>query len=90
MNLNSKLKVSDDIFVQEVDGDTVILNTATQEYFTLDESGKILWNFINESTNLNEVINKMHEYFEVDENQLKGDVTTFIENLKSKKLLDIE
>ena len=43
MNINSKITLSKNVFAQEIDEETIILDSVTQEYFSINEIGKVIW-----------------------------------------------
>ena len=52
MNIKSKVILSNNVFAQEIDDETIILDAITQEYFSLNEIGKVIWSLLSENKNL--------------------------------------
>lgn len=87
MTLDTKITIPDTLFLQTVDDETILLDTETQEYFSLNESGTMIWNILEEKKNLKEVQETILDMYEIDENQVESDILKFVEALKEKKLI---
>jgi len=87
MTLNDKVTIADTVFAQEVDSEMVILDTASEEYFGLDEMGVVIWQHLNETGSLQKVYDVMREVYEVDDEQLKADICRFVQELVDAKLV---
>ncbi len=90
-NLYSRITVPDDVIIQQTsDGESIILNTRTENYFGLDETGTIFYNSLLNSMTINEALLKIHNTYEVENNTLISDLQSFISDLKKNKLIEIE
>ena len=88
MNLTSKIKTKEGIFVQKVDDETILLDAETQEYFSLNEIGSVFYELIEEKENLEAVLQELCECFsDVEPTDLKKDLLEFVTALKEKGLL---
>ena len=90
MNIKSKVILSNNVFAQEIDDETIILDAITQEYFSLNEIGKVIWSLLSENKNLEEIKAQMLEMYEVPEEQLEKDVLNFLQALTKKGLISID
>ena len=90
MNINSKITLSKNVFAQEIDEETIILDSETQEYFSINEIGKVIWSLIEEKKNLEEIKAEMLDMYEVPEEQLEKDVLNFLQALEQKGLIKID
>ncbi len=90
MNIKSKVILSNNVFAQEIDDETIILDAITQEYFSLNEIGKVIWSLLSENKNLEEIKAQMLEMYEVPEEQLEKDVLNFLQALAKKGLISID
>ena len=90
MNINSKITLSKNVFAQEIDEETIILDSETQEYFSINEIGKVIWSLIEEKKNLAEIKAEMLDMYEVPEEQLEKDVLNFLQALEQKGLIKID
>lgn len=89
ITLDTKITIPDTLFLQSVDEDTILLDTNTQEYFSLNEVGSTIWDIMSKVNNLKEVKKEILECYEVDEIQVESDILKFVEALKDKKLIYI-
>lgn len=89
MNLHSQIKISETLFSQEVDDETIVLDTTTQEYYNFTDFGKVIWDMILEGNSLIEIHKELEEFTDIDSKELKNDILTFIESLEQKKLIEI-
>ena len=90
MNLNHKVTFADTVFAQEVDGEMVLLDMNSENYFGLDEVGTSIWQAMQEKENLKEVFEVLLEQYEVEEDALKKDLVAFVEKLKESGLVKVE
>ena len=90
MNLNKKVTFADTVFAQEVDGEMVLLDMNSENYFGLDEVGTAIWQAMQEKESLKEVFEVLLEQYEVEEDVLKKDLETFVEKLEESGLVKVE
>ena len=90
MNIKSKITLSKNVFAQEIDEETIILDSVTQEYFSINEIGKVIWSLIEEKKNLEEIKAEMLDMYEVPEEQIEIDLLNFIQALEQKGLIKID
>jgi hypothetical protein len=90
VNIKSKITLSKNVFAQEIDDETIILDSETQEYFSINEIGKVIWSLIEEKKNLEEIKAEMLEMYEVPEEQIEKDLLNFIQALEQKGLIKID
>ena len=55
MNIKSEITLPHSVFVQEIDDETIILDSVSQEYFSLNEIGKVIWNLLSQSIKLENI-----------------------------------
>ena len=90
MNIKSEITLPHSVFVQEIDDETIILDSVSQEYFSLNEIGKVIWNLLSQSIKLEDIKIQMLEMYEVEEFQLENDILNFIKALKEKGLIKVD
>ncbi|NCB12077.1 MAG: PqqD family protein [Erysipelotrichia bacterium] len=90
MNIKSKITLSKNVFAQEIDDETIILDSQTQEYFSLNEIGKVIWSLLEQNNQLEEIKAEMLEMYEVPQEQLEKDLLNFIQALGAKGLISID
>ncbi|MEA2047019.1 MAG: PqqD family protein [Campylobacterota bacterium] len=90
MNLNQKVTFAQTVFAQEVDGEMVLLDMESENYFGLDEVGTTIWQAIEEYGNLEEILRALLEQYDVEVEVLENDLSDFVENLQKSGLVEVE
>ena len=90
MNLNQKVTFAETVFAQEVDGEMVLLDMESENYFGLDEVGTAIWQAMQEKDTLKEVLDVLLEQYEVEEEMLENDLSDFIGKLVESGLVKVE
>ena len=83
------VRVSPGALYREVQGEAVILHLDSGEYFGLDSIANRAWQLVVEKGDLAQVEAAMVEEFDVDEGTLSIDLAQFVEELVTKRLVDI-
>ena len=89
MNLNQKITIAETVFAQEVDGEMVLLDMESENYFGLDEVGTEIWQAMQEYGNLQEVLNALLEQYDVDAEVLENDLEEFVGKLVESGLVEV-
>lgn len=90
MKLEQKVIISPSVFAQEVDGEMVLLDMESENYFGLDEVGTAIWQAMQEKETLQEVLELLLEQYEVGEEMLTNDLSDFVEKLVESGLVEVE
>lgn len=91
IDFNSRIKFPSDVTVQQItEGESIILNTSTENYFGLDEIGTIFYNNLINSHNINEALENIYNTYEVEKDILNNDLKNFISELLKNDLLEVE
>ncbi len=90
MELNRKIVLSDDVISQEVSGETVLLDLASENYFGLDEVGTRIWQLIQENGDLEFIVKTLLDEYDVAEDTLKSDVDKLLTEISDLGLIKIE
>ncbi len=90
MNLDIKINIPQSLFVQEVDGEMVLLDMNSENYFGLDEVGTAIWQAMQEKETLKEVFEVLLEQYEVEPEVLEKDLLSFVEKLVESGLVEVE
>ncbi len=70
-----------DVIATDLDNELVILNPATRALFTLNETGRVVWMGIVESTPLDTIVSNVVSEFAVEPEQARADITRLIDDL---------
>jgi hypothetical protein len=90
MDLNQIITLSPDVISQEVSGETVLLDLESENYFGLDEVGTRVWQLIESAGNLETIYKTLLEEYEVEEEQLLGDLSHLIGEIEKLGLVKLE
>ncbi|WP_309497033.1 PqqD family protein [Sulfurovum sp.] len=90
MNLDQKVTFAETVFAQEVDGEMVLLDMESENYFGLDEVGTSIWQAMQDKETLKEVLEVLLEQYEVDAEVLENDLSSFIGKLVESGLVKVE
>lgn len=70
-------------------GKTALLNEATGEYLTFDETATAIWDKTEAPITFDNLVLQLLEEYEVDRNLLEGEVRQALETLSQKKLIEL-
>ena len=90
MELTTTITIADTVFAQEVDNEMVILDTASEEYFGLDEMGAIIWQHLSVTGALQKTYEAMREVYAVDDARLEADICRFVQELVDTGLVELK
>ncbi len=86
MDFSKKVQLSETLFAQEVDGEMVLLDMKSENYFGLDAVASEIWKLLQEGKSLEEILLELMEIYDVDETTLRQDLSNFIEQLQEQGL----
>jgi len=90
MDLNKKITFADTVFAQEVDGEMVLLDMNSENYFGLDEVGTAIWQTMGKGKSLQEVLDALLQEYEVESNVLEKDLIHFVNQLLDNQLIEVK
>ena len=91
MDLNKTIIFSDNVFAQEVDGEMVLLDMNSENYFGLDEVGTSIWQAIEACEGgLQCVLERLLDEYDVEEEVLKKDLADFVGKLLESGLIEVK
>ena len=84
-----RLIPSDSVVTRVVNGSTVLLNTDTGRYFTLDEVGGRAWTVLTSSPSIQDARDRLLDEYAVDPHQLMRDLEALIASLTEQGLVEV-
>ena len=72
--MTAEVKISDQVLVRHLQGETVLLDLRSQRYFGLDEVGTRIWQLAKETDDLNAIYQTLLAEYDVAENRLQQDL----------------
>lgn len=85
-----KVKISKEVLSQEIHGETVLMDLASEQYFGLDVVGTRVWQLLRDGKSREQLLTVMLEEFEVGREQLESDISSLLEKLISAGLISVE
>lgn len=90
LSINSIVQRKDDhLIVSELDNEMVMMDLKSGSYLSLNPTGCIIWNMIEEPIGINEIIEKLTNKFSVDYLTCTEETIKFLNSLAEKKALRI-
>jgi hypothetical protein len=84
-----RLVVPDRVVTRTVQGATVLLNLATGSSFLLDGIGTRAWAALTSAPSIQDAYDSLLAEYQVEPEQLKGDLETLVASLESQGLLEV-
>lgn len=81
---------SPDAISTTIDEETVILNSSTGAYSSLEKIGAIIWDNIKDPTSFRQLIDMILADYEVTEDACIEDLCTFLEEMLEQRLIEIK
>jgi hypothetical protein len=88
ISLTTRISVPADVLVQELQGESVILNVNSGRYFGLDEVGSRMWQALTTSPSIQAAHEVLLGEYDVDAEVLRRDFHDFVEKLVEQGLLE--
>lgn len=80
-------RIPEEVLFQEVSGETVLLDLASESYFGLDSLGTRIWFLLNADKNVGQVLDALLEEYEVDLGTLEADLEELLDELLAAGLI---
>jgi hypothetical protein len=88
MNEDQFLKINEPNVVHDtIDGETIVLNLLTGNYFSLDGTGALLWDCIRETGQWKPAVSILSREDIALEEEIEQSIAAFVESLKEENLL---
>ena len=88
MKIEKTIALLDTTFIQEVEDETILLDTLTEEYFTLNESASLFYSVLLEESNLDKAVDILESQIEISRKIIQIDLLQFVNALKDKELIN--
>ena len=84
-----KVSISPEVLFQEVSGEMVLLDLASENYFGLDEIGARIWALLESGSSVGETMDTLMGEYEVERETLEADVGELLEKLLKAGLIEL-
>ena len=85
----TKIRRNQNLTVSEMDREKVMLDVERGEYYALNEWAAAVWDHAGDLVTVGEMIQKLIEEYEVDYEQCLIDLQPFLQDMQSKKLIEV-
>ena len=81
------LRLSDQVFFQEIDGEGIAMDVASGEYFKMNSTGVRIWNLIDGASTPPRIVASLAETFAVEPAFIHQEVIDFLQVLQEKGMV---
>src|SRR5437879_8336755 len=89
ISLDQKVVVPEDVLVQELEGESVLLNLKSERYFGLDDVGTRMWAVLSKAESIQSAYDTLLAEYEVEPDRLRTDLLTLIDKLVEHGLVEV-
>ncbi len=90
MTLETHYAIPSTVMLQIVDEETLLFDSSTELFFTLNEVGTVMWEIMSENNALRAVYDELIEVFDIESEQLAADIEIFASSLAEQGLLTVK
>jgi hypothetical protein len=89
ISFGMRVSVPPDVLIQELEGESVLLNLESERYFGLDDVGTRMWAVLSKSESLQGAYEALLAEYEVDPDLLRRDLLALVERLVENGLVEV-
>ena len=87
--LTQKVALAEDVLIQELSGESVLLNLETEQYFGLDEVGSRMLSVLNDMESIQAASAILQAEYDVDPDKLQKDLLELIQKCAEHGLVKV-
>lgn len=89
IGLSHKVRPTKDTLDRVLDGELVLLNVQSGNYYSIDEIGTTMWEALISSDCIGDAIDRVGESYDVSREQIERDVIRLVAELRGEGLVEI-
>ena len=89
ISFEKKVVIPKDVLVNELQGESVLLNLDNENYYGLDEVGTRMWAVLKESETIQAAYDSLVDEYEVEPEVLRKDLEALIQHLLDEGLVQL-
>jgi hypothetical protein len=89
LSLQTRVRATPDTMVQELEGESVLLNLASEHYFGLDEVGTRMWQALTTADNVQAAHTMLLSEYDVSPDVLRQDLLDLVQQLVEHGLVSL-
>jgi len=90
VSFSSRAQIAPEVIIQEVGGESVLLDLKTERYLGLNEVGTRMWQALLESDSIQAAYETLQAEYDATPQQLEEDLRDFIDRLLANNLITTE
>lgn len=90
VTLDQRAGRSDEVLAQEIGGETVLLDLASEQYFGLDPVGTRIWELLADTPPLRQVHETLCAEFEATPERIRDDLIALMQQLRDAGLVRVD
>lgn len=93
VNIDAVYTISEEVVAREIEEEMIIVPLTSDvgnmedELYTLNETGKVIWNLLDGKTSLRGLISQLSEEYEASFQEIEADVTGLMKEFLKRKFL---
>ena len=87
-NRPAEFSVSPDVLFRELEGESVLLDLATEQYYVLDDVGTRMWQLLAQHGEIEAVVRQLVDEYDASEDRLRGDLASLVAGLVEAGLVN--
>ena len=87
--VKQQYRMPEEVIMREVGEDTLLLNTQTHQYYTLNLIGTKILKLLTDTPSVDNVVEHIHTEYEASKEQIRNDIEGLIVELQKHKLLEL-
>jgi hypothetical protein len=89
LSFDKRVIATSDTLINQVGGESVLLNLGNEKYYGLDEVGTSMWKALTTCETIQQAYESLLDEYDVDGEVLRRDLVGMIENLSANGLIEI-
>ncbi|MDQ0270917.1 lasso peptide biosynthesis PqqD family chaperone [Cytobacillus purgationiresistens] len=90
VSLKDKVQQVKGNLVSDMGGEKVMLSIENGKYYNLGEIGGDIWELISEPIEIDQIVSKLMDHYEVTREECETEVTSFLAQLKKENLIQLK
>lgn len=90
LTLSHRARPADEVLFQDVAGEAVLLNLASERYFGLDPVGTRIWNLLGEDGRLQSAFDALCREYDAEPARLQADLLDLVAQLAEAGLVEVD
>lgn len=82
-----KYTIPSEVLVAHLEGEAVVLNTLTKQYYRLNETAAAIWKALEQGLNVDAITERLVEEFEVPVETAQAELARILGDLREKRLI---